>query len=80
MNTIAVLKTFLGGGLSRAGARREILLRWVPALLFCATALTPVHAKPVVSNNDGFFFDEYVDNLGIFTASQVQVAAGTASL
>src|SRR6266850_3374577 len=80
VNTINILKMLPLCHLSEAGTYRRILLHWVVALLACATAVTPLRAKPVVSNNDGYFFDDYVDSLGIFTASQVRVTGGTVSL
>ena len=67
--------------LSPAGVRRGIRFHRVLALLLLMSAAASLRAGPVVDNNAGYFFDNYADNGGIFSSSQVQIAPpGTVSL
>ncbi len=71
MRTIHLWKGLLNCGTLR---------RRLTALVFCLATVTVMHAAPVVSDNDGYFFDDYGDYLGVFSASQVKVTGGTVSL
>src|SRR5213593_4909750 len=60
---------------------RRTHLCWILVMLSGVTAFTTLRAAPVVSNDDGYFFDDYLDSSGIFSVSQVRIASpGTVSL
>jgi hypothetical protein len=81
LDAYKTMKMYLDYGFLPTGAGRKTLLRCVLALLFCTVAGARLDAGPVVNDNDGYFIDDYRDNLGIFSASQVRIAPpGTVSL
>lgn len=78
MNSLSTRSQSAGARSSSSASR---LCRLLPvALLFVASAATPLRAGPVVDQNAGYSLDAYTDNTGIASASQVQVAGGTVSL
>ncbi|HMJ88386.1 MAG TPA: hypothetical protein VK530_01135 [Candidatus Acidoferrum sp.] len=49
-------------------------------LLFCLMTIASVHASVVVSDGDGYFLDDYGNNLGVSSASSVRFTGGAVSL